>query len=109
MRDEKRLKLPTNIKQVGNISHGLKIYVDDYVYTYIQQYASFAEREEKIGVLTGKKEFIENEDVLFINGIIQGKFSKNEAGMEVLTEKSKGYIKEEMIRYFPDDEILGWL
>lgn len=109
MRDEKRLKLPTNIKQVGNISHGLKIYVEDYVYTYIQQYASFAESEEKIGVLTGKKEFIENEDVLFINGIIQGKFSKNEAGMEVLTEKSKGYIKEEMIRYFPDDEILGWL
>ena len=31
MRDEKRLKLPTNIKQVGNISHGLKIYVEDYV------------------------------------------------------------------------------
>jgi len=109
MHNEKRLKLPTNIKQVGNISHGLKIYVEDYVYTYIQQYASFADNEEKIGVLTGKKEFIENEDVLFINGIIQGKFSKSEAGMEVLTEKSKAYIKEEMIKYFPGDEILGWL
>ncbi len=109
MLNEKRTKLPTNIKQVGNISHGLKIYVEDYVYTYIQQYAAFAENEEKIGILTGKKEFIENEDILFINGIIQGKFSKNEAGMEILTEKSKEYIKEEMIKYFPDDEILGWL
>ena len=52
MQEEKRHKLPTNIKQVGSISHGLKIYVEDYVYTYIQQYASFAECDEKIGILT---------------------------------------------------------
>jgi len=109
MHNEKRLKLPTNIKQVGNISQGIKIYVEDYVYTYIQQYASFAECEEKIGVLTGKKNVYEEEDILFINGIIQGKYSKNNAGMEVLSEKSKQYIKEQMRKYFPGDEILGWV
>ncbi len=109
MREEKRLKLPVNIKQVGSISQGIKIYVEDYVYTYIQQYASFAECDEKIGVLTGKKEVFDNDDVLFINGIIQGKYSVNEAGMEILSEKSREYIKEQMELYFSDDEILGWV
>lgn len=109
MQEEKRQKLPTNIKQVGCISHGLKIYVEDYVYTYIQQYASFAECDEKIGILTGKKEVFEGEDILFINGMIQGKYSKNEAGMEVLTEESGAYIEEEKEKYFNNDEILGWV
>lgn len=109
MHDEQRPKLPTNVKQIGSISQGIKIYVEDYVYTYIQQYASFAECEEKIGVLTGKRRVYENGDVLFINGVIQGKFSETDAGMEVLTEKSQIYIDEQMALYFPDDEILGWV
>ena len=109
MYDDERQKLPTNIKQIGNISGGFKIYVEDYVYTYIQQYASFAECEEKIGVLTGKKTVFENEDVIFINGVIQGKFSENKTGMEVLSEKSKDYISEQMKIFFPNDEILGWV
>ncbi len=109
MYEEQRPKLPTNVKQIGNISQGIKIYVEDYVYTYIQQYASFAECEEKIGVLTGRKTSYENGDVLFINGIIQGKFSESDAGMEVLTEKSRSYIDEQIMLYFPNDEILGWV
>ena len=109
MPEEKRQRLPANIKQIGSITGGLKIYVEDYVYTYIQQYAAHAECEEKIGVLTGRKEVFEDKDVLFINGIIQGKYSKNEAGMEVLTEESKAYIKDELKKYFKEDEILGWV
>ena len=109
MQEEKKPTLPTNVKQIGNISQGLKIYVEDYVYTHIQQYASFAKYQEKIGVLVGKREVFEKDEVLFVNGIIQGKFSKSYSGMEVLTDESKKYISEQKEKFFPKTEILGWV
>lgn len=101
--------LPTNIKQIGSISDGLKIYVEDYVYTYIQQYGIFAENSEKIGLLVGRREIIDKSEVLFLSGAIQGKFSKNENGMETLTDRSWEYINRQLEIYFDNLEILGWI
>lgn len=103
------IKLPTNIKQIGNTGKGLKIYMEDYVHTYIQQYAKDGEGEERIGILVGENYIIDGCEALFINGIIQGKHSEVHNSMRILTEKSWKYVEETIVNYFPTSKIVGWV
>ena len=41
--------LPSNVKQMGSIEEGIRIYVEDYVYTYLYQYARSGGNKEKYG------------------------------------------------------------
>lgn len=109
MNENEKIELPTNIKQIGAISDGLKVYMEDYVCTYVQQYSGNSGYEEKIAVLIGENYIIDGEEILFISGAIQGKYSSNENGMEVLTEQSWQYINEQMDIYFKGFKIVGWL
>lgn len=110
MHENENFELPTNIKQIGSISDsGLRVYMEDYVYTYIQQYASSSGCDEKIGILVGLDCVINGQDVIFISGAIQGKFSKQSSGMEVLTEESWEYIDTQMDIYFKGLKIIGWI
>lgn len=108
MNPNEEFKLPTNIKQIGSISDGLKVYMEDYVATYIQQYSG-GNSVEKIAVLVGKGIVIDNEKVLFISGAIKGKYSKNENNIEALSVESWDYINEQMDNYFQGLEIVGWV
>lgn len=104
-----KVKLPTNIKQIGNISDGIRIYVEDYAYTYIQQYAKEVNNEERIAVLVGENYIIDGKEVLFVSGMIQGKHSEVHNSMRILTDKSWDYIDESMNKYFPELKIVGWV
>lgn len=103
-----KFSLPTNIKQIGSISEGFRIYVEDYVLTYINQFAKECGCEERNAVLLGEDCVIDGNNVLFISGVIQGKFSEAKNGMEALTDNSWQYIYEEKEKYFPELKILGW-
>lgn len=101
--------LPSNVKQIGSINEGRKIYIEDYVCTYIQQFAQSALNDEKIAILVGKNIEINNESILFISGVIKGEFSRLEKNMNVLTEKSWDYIHEQRKLFFDGLKIVGWV
>lgn len=109
MNDKYKLELPTNIKQIGSISEGLKVYMEDYVCTYIQQYAAGSGCEEKIAVLVGKEQVIDGEQILFISGAVAGKYTEYKDNMETLTEQSWIYIQEQIDIYFKGLKVVGWL
>ena len=102
-------KLPANIRQIGSIDDGLKIYVEDYVHTYLRQYADSGGQEEKVAFLIGKYMIIDGSPYAFINGAIQGKYSEYEDNMEVFTQKSYDYAYEELDEFFDGLEIIGWM
>ena len=106
---DKHFELPTNIKQIGNIGDGMKIYAEDYVCTYMRQYAESGGHNERIAFLVGKHMVVDGEPYLFINGLIQGKHSQFSDNMEVFTEESYAYAEEELARYFDGGEIVGWM
>ena len=72
--ENNNINLPKNIKQMGNIDDSFKIYMEDYVFTYLQQYSKASKGEERIAVLIGDTYTIDGNDVLFINGAITGEF-----------------------------------
>lgn len=102
-------KLPTNVKQIGTINdNSYRIYVEDYVKTYLEQYAMADPSKEKIAILIGKKMTVDDEQILFISGAVQGKYTLRKDGMLCLTEKSWQYVKKQISTYFNDLSIVGW-
>lgn len=106
---EEGFTLPTNIKQIGSATDGIRIYMEDYVCTYIEQYAHSDKNKEKLGLLIGKSVKVDNDDVLFISGMMQGKFTMCKNGMPTMTEKGWQYADSQLKKYFKDLEIIGWV
>jgi LysM repeat protein/proteasome lid subunit RPN8/RPN11 len=106
---ENKFVFPSNVKQIGSIDEDIKIYVEDFAYTYICQYARAEAYKEKLAVLVGQYTKLEGKNVVLISGIIQGKYTANAGGNEVFTEETWEYIQTRKERYFKDFEIVGWL
>ncbi len=100
---------PTNIKQIGNVDDNLRIYIEDYVYSYLLQYAEAGDNEERLAALVGRCMLIDGQTVLFINGAIQGKYLDSEKGILTFSSKSQEYIDNQIDKYFKGLEVVGWL
>ena len=68
--------LPANIKQIGSIGDGIRIYMEDYVCTFLQQYAESGGFNERLAFLVGRHMVIDGQEILFIGGAIHGKYTE---------------------------------
>ncbi|MDR2939364.1 MAG: LysM peptidoglycan-binding domain-containing protein [Clostridiales bacterium] len=103
------MNFPTNIKQIGAIDSGLKIYVEDYVYSYLKQYSKANDYKESLAVLLGKYTVIDNSEAIFISGAIQGKHTADSNGILTFTDKTWEYMLEQKELYFQELEVIGWM
>lgn len=99
-------RLPENIRQIGETNGRLKIYIEDYVMTYIRQI--FTEKQEKaIVVFLGKKGKEQAAGCLFIYGAISVQCDMME-GTKELTADKWDQIYRDMHDNFPGAQMLGW-
>lgn len=98
-------KLPANIRQIGEMSDGRRIYFEDFVVTYRDK-ALKESLEEKMVFFIGKKGKEEAQDALFIYGAIQVSWHLLDGakGLKALLAKQE----EEWKNYFPKGELCGW-
>jgi len=102
------LELPTNIKQIGSIGEGMRIYFEEYAYSYFQQYAESAGYEGRMGILIGKRMVIDEQAVLFVTGAIQAPYLNKEGDFSVFSTKTWQYADEMLDKYFDGLEVVGW-
>ena len=110
-------QLPKNVRQIGNVSDEPKIYVEDYVDTYLNQLKDKA-KDEPVGiVLAGEILVLEGQPVVYISGgqpvvYISGAFRLAEVevrGKEIsLKEETVKQMETDRKKYFPETEIVGW-
>lgn len=105
----KNFEFPSNIKQMGCLEDDIRIYMEDYVYTYLYQYAKTNGGKEKVGVLVGKHQNINGQEVIIISGAIQSKASGNDKSIESFTEETWDYINDQMNKFFKGLSIVGWM
>ena len=105
----KEFSMPARTKQMGSIENHVKIFVEDYVYTYLYQYGRSGGGKEKLAALIGKHYEIEGQDVLVISGAIQGKETVQQNGVECFSEETWEYIGGQMQTYFKGMNIVGWV
>lgn len=102
-------EFPTNIRQIGSIGDGLRIYIEDYAYTYLKHYAESGGYDERIALLVGQHMVIDGNKVLFISGAIQGMHAEQGYGILTFSDQSMSYAYEKMQLYFRGLEIVGWM
>ena len=101
-------QLPKNVRQIGNVSDEPKIYVEDYVDTYLNQLKDKA-KEEPVGIaLAGEILVLEGQPVVYISGAFR--LAEVEVrGKEIsLKEETVKQMEPDRKKYFPETEIVGW-
>ena len=63
------IKLPRNIRQIGSPNPYHRIYIEDYVITYLKQPPS-PDETMRVVILYGKKEMMGDELCWFVNGAV---------------------------------------
>lgn len=99
-------KMPKNIRQFGKTVGNRKIYVEDYVTTYIKQLAGSYETV-KIAVLVGQYAMVESTRCIFISGAVE--VEEIDTSNELMfTNDTWSNIYDHVNQYFENSEIVGW-
>ena len=106
--EEKALSEPKNKKQIGEPGEYKKIFVEDYVHTFLMQYT-----EKKAGcigaaILLGKSERGGGRRHLYICGALPVEQVSEKQGKYCFSEKLWGEIYQNCEKHFPGQEIMGW-
>lgn len=100
-------KMPKNIRQVGKSSAVKKIYVEDYVMTFIKQLAGEDYSICKIAVLVGQYVKTENCRNIFVYGALEVE-NIDTSNEIVFSNDIWTSIYEDIKKYFTEAEIVGW-
>ncbi len=104
--EEKKLCLPKNIRQVGSPRGRHKIYIEDYVYTYLK--AAAQKRESCAVAFLGKSQVAKEIRYTFVSGAVECGPGVFQWDSICLDENFWSHIEGEKQRYFPEKEIVGW-
>ena len=86
-------RMPENIRQMGEIGDGLRVYMEDYVMTYIRKV--FNEKQENaIVILLGKRGKEDASGCEFIYGVVPVDCNIMEGTKELTTEKWNKIYRE---------------
>ena len=103
-----RKQLPKNVRQIGNVSDTSKIYVEDYVDTFLNQLCDKA-RQAPIGAfLVGETVREKDEDYIYIYGALRMKHIDVKGKEVQVSESAWKRACEQCKEYFEDAAILGW-
>lgn len=105
---EEMRKLPKNIRQIGEREEKIKVYMEDYVSTYIHKLKLFDDGRPRVGILLGETGTIEGAPHMFIWGAVEapGIFEAGEAPSFHELVWNGLYEKKDV--YFPAEAVCGW-
>lgn len=103
---EERRRLPKNVRQVGERDELYRIYLEDYVGTYLEKCMS-RQGELTIGVLVGESCVIDGNACLFINGALEVNHVWSDEDQLLFSEYSWERMLDAKSRHFGNGEICG--
>lgn len=104
----RKLNLPRNVRQIGEPEANRKIYIEDYVITYLKKMVKESVLDSNAAILLGSLDHMEGIPYLFIKSAIGIKelddYSKGIPFTDEVWTEIYGTIKE----YFAGQDVLGW-
>ena len=102
------IKLPRNIRQIGSPNPYHRIYIEDYVITYLNKLALPSNTYSRGAILLGTYKKAEDYQVLFISGAVEAQNLELDLDETVFTNATWSHIYEGIKNYFPELEVVGW-
>ena len=100
------MELPRNITQIGEADEHCKIYVEDYVVSYLKQLNPLARDKTMAAALYGKRKTEEGVNFLFVYGA--GKLDFIQKEVKHLSQAQRQEIERIRRQYFGEYEFLGY-
>ncbi len=102
------VRLPKNIRQIGNPSGNKRIYIEDYVVTYLNYIARPGSTHARGAILLGTQEKSEVGDVIFISGAVEAQNLEFDMDESAFTQEAWTEIYEQVKEFFPELSVVGW-
>ena len=101
-------QLPKNVRQIGNVCDEPKVYVEDYVDTFLGQLQEKAMERPVAAALAGEITKCEGQTVVYISGAVQAEDVEVEGTNLKISEEIRKKIEKEQKEYFPNQNLIGW-
>lgn len=102
------IMLPKNIRQIGAPTGNRRVYIEDYVMTYLSQLANPNSSYARGAILVGEGVKGENGEVIFVSGALAAQNLELDLEETTFDGETWSYIYQEVKTYFPDLEVVGW-
>jgi phage tail protein X len=99
-------RLPENVRQIGEQTEKHRIYIEDYVMTYIHQVFQ-KKQEQAVVILLGKRGEKEAEECSFIYGAVEAAVDLS-AGEKEFNQDTWEKIQELVYQNFAGADVMGW-
>ncbi|MCD8217491.1 MAG: LysM peptidoglycan-binding domain-containing protein [Clostridiales bacterium] len=118
--NREELTLPKNIRQIGTFGEKYRVYIEDFVYTYVHRFLHQKRREDTVlaAVLLGRTIVREEQEYVFISGAQKAEFGVPDGngelpgGMPDTTAAKQAEfwdrVYQRIKQSFDDLEIVGW-
>ena len=101
-------KLPKNIRQVGERDQVVKLYIEDYVNTYLKRLYPAGGQDLRVGLLLGEIRTEDGIPFLFIDGAMEMEQVTREGEKVEFTEEAWKKAYQVMEQMFPHRSVQGW-
>ncbi len=98
---------PKNFRQIGTPQGKQKVYIEDYVYTYLHPVMERPE-EMRLCVLVGHVEKEEDYHYIFVHGAVELQNLYYAGVTPVFSERTRETICEKVQQNFPGSYLVGW-
>lgn len=106
---EEKFETPKELRQIGGIDEKLKLYVEDYAYSYLEEYVGTVKNMDKYCILVGKEFKHNNKKVVVINGVIKSKIKTDDILSRLMDEKIRLDLENEIRNNFYGNKMIGWV
>ena len=100
--------VPKNIRQIGNASSGKKIYIEDYVMTFLRRIAEPGNTVSRGAVLLGEYFKDDEGEVIFISGAVEAQNLEFDVEQIRFDDQIWSGIYSEINKYFDNLSVVGW-
>lgn len=101
-------KLPKNIRQIGERDETVRLYVEDYVNTYLKRLYPKGGQDLRVGLLLGSMEEQDGVPYLFVDGAMEMEDVTEDGEKVIFSESAWKKAYQNMEHMFPKRSILGW-
>ena len=101
-------QLPKNIRQIGSPAGHTKVYIEDYVITFLNSLSMDKNTYVRGAILFGEKKQIGNDLVIFIRGAIEGQNLELDLDETVFDDEVWREIYQQKERLLSGLDVIGW-
>ena len=102
------LRLPKNIRQIGSPDGHKRIYMEDYVVTYLNYMARPGSTQARGAILLGESKKSDAGDVIFISGAVDAQNIEFDMDESEFTQEIWTEIYDQVKQFFPGLSVMGW-